>query len=133
LTLTNEEQKAIKFLLASESLILAARATPWPEVQRVLIADHAAELLDYCRAVAEATGSGAEAVAFCEDKLRLPPEELDPPPLITGNDLRRLGIPRGPAYKQILRAVRDAQLEQRIITEQQALEMARRLSRRDPS
>jgi poly(A) polymerase len=57
------------------------------------------------------------------------PEQLNPPPLITGNDLRLLGIPCGPVYQRILDAVRDAQLEQRIHSPSEALDLAARLGR----
>ena len=52
---------------------------------------------------------------FCREKLQLPPEQLNPPPLISGEDLRGLGIPAGPVYKQLLEQARDAQLSGRFI------------------
>ena len=58
-------------------------------------------------------------------KLSLPAAALNPPPLIAGEDLKRLGIALGPAYKDILEAVRDEQLEGRIASLADALEMIR--------
>lgn len=54
-------------------------------------------------------------------------EGLRPPPLITGRDLMRLHIPRGPLYGRILRTVEEAQLSERIGTRSEALEIARRM------
>ena len=38
-------------------------------------------------------------------------ESLNPAPLINGHDLSEAGVPRGPLLGEILRLVRDAQLE----------------------
>ncbi len=54
-----------------------------------------------------------------------PPHQVSPPRLITGEDLLALGLPAGPGYRQILRAVEDAQLDGRITTREQALELAK--------
>jgi poly(A) polymerase len=53
---------------------------------------------------------------------------LNPPPLLTGDDLIAAGFKPGPAFKGILDAVYDAQLEDRIQTSSEALELARGLS-----
>ena len=63
----------------------------------------------------------AEEIEFCREKLALPPEDLNPEPLITGDDLKALGIPPGPAYRELLEAVREAQLEQRARTKAEAI------------
>jgi len=54
-----------------------------------------------------------------------PPEAVRPPRLLTGEDLKAMGYAPGPAFKEILRAVEDAQLEGKIKTHQQAVEMVR--------
>jgi poly(A) polymerase len=54
-----------------------------------------------------------------------PPEEVRPPRILTGDDLRELGFAPGPVYKQILRAVEDAQLESRLKDRHEALEFVR--------
>ncbi len=123
LTLTNIEHKAVSFLLANESTILAARTSSWPDVQRVLIEDGVLELVGYCRAITTAAGGDIADIEFCEAKLRLPIEVLNPPHLASGVDLKAAGIPPGPAYKDILKTIRDAQLEGRISSKQEAREM----------
>jgi poly(A) polymerase len=45
---------------------------------------------------------------------RLGPEEICPPRLLTGDDLIRLGYVPGPLFKDILKSVEDAQLENQI-------------------
>lgn len=49
-------------------------------------------------------------------------EELQPAALADGNDLIELGLPPGPAFKQLLDALHDEQLEGRIQTREQALQ-----------
>jgi tRNA nucleotidyltransferase (CCA-adding enzyme) len=47
---------------------------------------------------------------------------------ITGNDLSRLGIPRGPIYREILDKLLDARLDGKVETKEDELEMVRKLS-----
>jgi len=53
-----------------------------------------------------------------------PPEVLKPPPLLTGDDLIHAGYTPGPRFGKILTALEDAQLEGRITTREEALELA---------
>ncbi|HXR39279.1 MAG TPA: CCA tRNA nucleotidyltransferase [Terracidiphilus sp.] len=53
----------------------------------------------------------------------LPEEAVRPTPLITGRDLIAAGFVPGPAFKQMLRAVEDAQLEGTIATPEEALRL----------
>jgi putative nucleotidyltransferase with HDIG domain len=63
----------------------------------------------------------------------LPPEELKPPALITGHDLIAAGYAPGPMFGIVLNELEDAQLEGRISTKEQAMEMVRgRLDRGEP-
>ncbi|MFO7821569.1 MAG: CCA tRNA nucleotidyltransferase [Lentisphaeria bacterium] len=56
-------------------------------------------------------------------------EEPVPPPLITGHDIKALGIPEGPEIGRLLRQVQDRQLEGKIKTGEEALAMVRALRR----
>jgi poly(A) polymerase len=57
-----------------------------------------------------------------EKMANLPPEMVRPVPLLSGHDLISAGYAPGPEFKQILSAVEDAQLEDRIHSQQEALE-----------
>jgi len=127
LRLTNKEERDTEFLLVHEQAVRSASRIPWPQLQRILVQEGASDLLSYSHAVAEAIGEGGQDIDYCRDKLALPKEELDPLPLINGDDLKEAGLPPGPAYKQIIEAVRDAQLEGRVGTKEQALDLAREL------
>jgi poly(A) polymerase len=55
-------------------------------------------------------------------------EQIDPPTLINGHDLRAMGIPPGRAMGQMIEAIRVAQLEETVQTRAEALEMAKKLA-----
>jgi len=54
-------------------------------------------------------------------------EQLKPKPLVTGRDLIAEGYKPGPQFSQMLRAAEDAQLEGRITTREEGLELVRLL------
>jgi len=63
---------------------------------------------------------------FTREKLRnLPPEQIRPEPLITGDDLIAAGLQPGPTFKELLAAVEDAQLDGTIQTKEEALALVR--------
>ncbi len=124
--LTRDEAKRTGWLLDQLPLILRARDAPWPQVQRVLTGDDAAELLALANAIV-GTRPGhpaADHLEFGRRKLLLPRNELDPPWLLTGKDLRQRGFSQGPVLGRVLAEVRDAQLEDRIQTSDQAWQLA---------
>ena len=55
-----------------------------------------------------------------------PPEEVRPPRLLTGEDLKAMGFPPGPRFKEILHAVEEGQLEGRLVRREDAMEFVRR-------
>jgi len=119
--LSTDDLVGVEKLLCEEPIVRAARAQPWPKLQRILVAPRVEELLAYCEAVARVIDASTAEIHFCWEKLALPADVLNPPPLITGDDLKQLGIPPGPAYRELLEAVRDAQLENRIATRADAV------------
>ena len=54
-----------------------------------------------------------------------PPDQVRPPKLVTGDDLKDMGMRPGPRFKEILLAVEEAQLDGRFSDRQTALEFAR--------
>jgi poly(A) polymerase len=108
--LARDEVEQIDWLGRHQGLILQAHQQPWPRVQRVLIDSRIQPLLDWCRAELLTTGRPMDAVQFCEERLKWPEQDLNPPPLVTGQDLLDYSIPRGPWYKRMLDQLRDEQL-----------------------
>ena len=58
-----------------------------------------------------------------------PPEEVRPPRLVSGDDLKAFGLPPGPLFGKILAAVEEAQLEGRVKTREEALELLQTMAR----
>jgi poly(A) polymerase len=52
-----------------------------------------------------------------------PPEEVRPPRLLTGNDLKTLGFTPGPSFKEMLEAIEESQLSGKIRTREEALQL----------
>lgn len=122
--LSNEERSEILFCLQHEPLIRDAPAAPWPRLQPVLTDSRVLVLLNYVEAIAKTLDASTTAVTYCRQKLTLPADELNPEPLISGNDLKALGVPAGPAYRRILQHVRDAQLNGELRHKEDALASA---------
>jgi poly(A) polymerase len=67
-----------------------------------------------------------ENYGFVKRKLEeLPGEQLKPARLVTGADLIAAGYSPGPVFSEMLSMIEDAQLENRVETREQALEMVR--------
>jgi len=118
--LSNQHTERTCWLIEQHGVIDDAQAMPWSRLQPILTSPGIGDLL----ALHEATDGDAAALTYCREKLSLPPDQLDPPPLLTGGDLIALGIPTGPLYSVILKQVRDAQLDGLIADKQQAVAMA---------
>lgn len=125
--LSRHEMDCAIYLLEHQSLIRIADSAAWPKLQRLLVTDGIDDLLALSEAVAKIVDGHVEAIDYCRQRLALPAEQLNPVPLIDGGDLKAEGIVPGPVYKQLLGAVRDAQLENRITTKAEALEMVQDL------
>jgi len=97
-------------------------------LKRFLRQPYFANHLELHRLDCLASHGNLERYYFLKAKLdQLPVEELKPPRLITGDDLILMGYQPGPPFRVILEAVEDAQLEGRIHTPREALELVRSL------
>ena len=128
LKLANAERARLEWLVEKHQYLCDAPNMSGSNLKPVLIHPGIGELLALHRADSIASGRSAAHVDFCEKMLRETPElELNPPFLITGDDLAALGLEAGPRYKQLLDAVRDAQLNGTIRTRQAALELVEKM------
>jgi len=57
----------------------------------------------------------------------LPADQPISPPLITGDDLKKVGIPPGPLYRDLLQTLHERQLEGVFTTREEGLKLARQL------
>ena len=129
LKLSNVETNHIVWLVRNHQYLADAPAMRASKLKPVLAHPDIGDLLALHRADAIASGKDLAHVEFCERLLaEAGPHELDPPPLVTGDDLRELGLTPGPAFKRILDRVREAQLDGTVQTRDAAAEMAGRLA-----
>lgn len=123
--LPNRDADLAGWLIEKLPVALAARSTPWPVVQRVLIHDGAGELVDLASAI---LGTEDAAVTYCREKLALPETELNPAPLLTGDVLIAAGLKPGAHFGYLLEKVRDEQLMHNIESTHEAIQLAMKLA-----
>ncbi len=128
LRFTNKEIDRAAWLLSNQPLVAQARQLPWPKLQRLLTHEGADDLLALHEAIA---GPNDPSLAFCRERLAWPAERLNPLPLVDGSDLIRHGLTPGPQFAALLEQVRDAQLNGKIHTRDDALAMVDRLRATD--
>lgn len=122
LRMSNEEIETIGWLLQHVAEILASQTKSLAQLKRLLAHPSALDLLELARVDALARDGDLSPVMHCEELLRQTPHErLDPPPLLSGGDLIALGLEPGKLFRQILDAVRDAQLNEEISTKDEAM------------
>jgi poly(A) polymerase len=128
LRLSNEETDTIAWLLAQLPEVLSSTTKSLAQLKRILSHPDARNLLELARVDRLAADGDLSGVMHCEELLhRTPPEKLDPPPLITGDDLIALGLQPGKQFREILDAVREAQLNDELNTRDEALRLVDRL------
>jgi poly(A) polymerase len=129
LKLANDEQKRIEWLVEKHQILSDAQQMRPSKLKTLLIHPGIRELLELHRADAVAAGRDTNHVEYCEQLLRQwTKNELDPPPLLTGDDLIQAGYKPGPMFKKLLDAVREAQLDGTIGTKEEAWDMVQRMA-----
>lgn len=129
LRLSNDEKAAAGWLLERRDELRHAATLPASRLKPILAHPLCEPLLGWLAARLETKGEAPGAVDFCRERLRAwSAQELNPAPLLTGDDLRALGHAPGPDFKVWLKALRDAQLDGEIQTRAEAEARLRRLA-----
>jgi poly(A) polymerase len=130
LKLSNAERERITWLVEKHQYLADARLLRQSKLKPLLAHPGIRELLALHRADALASGRDLDHVEYCEQLLeQWGDDDLVPPPLLTGDDLKRRGLEPGPDFKRVLDAVREAQLDGTVRTAAEAWELAERLLR----
>jgi poly(A) polymerase len=133
LRLSNQETDTIEWLLAHLPDVLASTTKSLAQLKRTLSHPDSRDLLELARVDRLAADGDLSGVMHCEELLhRTPPEKLDPPPLVTGDDLISLGLQPGKQFREILDAVREAQLNEELSTREEAMGLVQRLIAKPP-
>lgn len=130
LRLSNAEKERAAWLIENQKALVNARTQRISRLKQLFVHPGIRELLALHRAEALASGNATDDVDYCERLLATwTHADLNPEPLLTGDDLKRHGLKPGPIFKELLDAVRVEQLDGTVTTRQQALEFAERLMR----
>ncbi|HEX3147030.1 MAG TPA: CCA tRNA nucleotidyltransferase [Gemmataceae bacterium] len=125
LKLANVESERIAWLVDKHQFLCDAVSTKASKLKPILVHPGIGELLALHRALAVAGNRSTEHVEYCERILHdTPARELNPPPLLTGDDLLTLGWKQGPLFKKVLDAVREAQLDGLVNSRDDAIRLA---------
>ena len=85
------------------------------------------EHLDLHRMDCQASHGDLSSYGFAKEQLAaIPPEKMRPAPLVTGHDLIAAGYAPGPRFKEILSVVEDGQLEGRLQSKDEAMQLIAR-------
>jgi poly(A) polymerase len=128
LRLSNAVIEQVRFLVEQHLRHCDASQMKASTLKRFLRQDGIEELLELARIDALASNGDLTHYRFCTERLaELGEERIRPTPLLTGHDLIAIGMQPGPAFKRILDAIEDAQLEGRIASHDEAIALARTL------
>lgn len=131
--LSCDQRDAIEQAVRHHETILQADSRPWSEIQPLVILPHRETILATAQARALAGQTSLAGVELCRNRIaNWSPSQLDPPPLLTGQDLIAKGHRPGPKFKSVLAAVRAAQLDGKIAWRDQAEQMANVLLQAEP-
>src|ERR1700758_1861531 len=116
LSLVNQHMRFGQITLMKESTLKKFLRTPRFE-----------EHLDLHRMDCQASHGDLSSYRFAKEQLAaIPPEKMRPAPLLTGHDLIAAGYTPGPLFKEILSIVEDGQLEGRLQSKDEAMQLVAR-------
>jgi len=130
LRFSNDEAEQIESLVANHLRFMDVHQMRLATLKRFVRLPRFEEHLELHRLDCLASHGSLESYDFVRRFIaETPPEIVRPPRLVTGEDLKRLGLQPGPRFKEILLAVEEAQLEGRLPDRESALRFAREISR----
>jgi poly(A) polymerase len=130
LKFSNDDTEQIESLVANHLRFKDVRQMRLATLKRFVRLPHFEEHLELHRLDCLASHGSLESYDFVRRFIaETPPEKVRPPRLVTGEDLKGLGLQPGPKFKEILLAVEEAQLEGRLSDRESALRFAQEISR----
>jgi poly(A) polymerase len=129
LRFSNENTEQIESLVANHMRFKDVKEMRPATLKRFVRLPRFDEHLELHRLDCLASHGSLENYTFVQQFLmETPPEKVYPPKLVTGDDLKGMGLKPGPRFREILLAVEEAQLEGRLQDRESALEFARSIS-----
>ena len=129
LKFSNEESQTIGWLIDSSCQLKNASTLEGHQLKPILADARVHRLLGLMSATDRGAGRPPVDADFCYQYLQSTAKEiLDPPLLLSGNDLKQLGAVPGPGFSRILNTIRRAQLNEAVETREQAIALIRQLN-----
>ncbi len=128
--LSCDEQRAISLSVRNRETILRAHDLPWSQLQPLVASSDAVSIIATAATWAAAVNRSNVGVSLCRTRLAWPREQLEPPPLLTGDTLRDLGYTPGPNFREVLQTIRNEQLDLQLTTQSAAIARAEALLQR---
>jgi len=126
---SNELRNGVTWLVAHHRDLDEPGRVSLADLKRLMSGPAFADLMLLLRARLAAAGAGAEVYDEIERRVAaIRPEDVAPPPFVTGDDLMAFGLPPGPIYREILDKVYYAQQNGDISDREAGLAMARSLA-----
>ena len=131
---SNQQIADMTWLLGHIDDIHKAATLTLPALKKLIAHDRFDDLLALHQAVCVARHLPLDANEIARQRRdAIPPEEVAPPPLVTGDDLIALGLEPGPRFKHILDTLYDEQLGNRLASREEALERLRTMAKESPA
>jgi poly(A) polymerase len=125
LRFSNEDTAQIAALVANHLRFIDVMRMKPSTLKRFIRLPKFEEHLELHRLDCLASHGNLDAYEFVRRfHLETPPEQIRPPRLVTGEDLKEMGFQPGPRFREVLQLVEDAQLDGRLTTREEALDFA---------
>jgi poly(A) polymerase len=122
----NDEIEKIVLCVAEHMRFQHVQEMRPAKLKRILGRETFPDELELHRIDCAASHRNLENYEFLKQKAaEIPPEEIRPPRLVTGNDLLALGVPEGPKVGEILREIEELILDGKLKTREEAMEFVR--------
>ena len=125
--LSNRQRDRVVWLVENHLALKGAPTKRWSELQKIVVGEGIDDLLALSEAECRVSEVDTREIDWCRSLLERTAEDLDPPPLLTGDDLISHGVAPGPQFGLVLQRVRDAQLDEEIGSREEALALVERI------
>lgn len=105
--------------------LVDAKCLSWSIVQPTLTHRDVRVILDLALAIASVDQRNTDGCDLARLALTWPTEKLNPAPLLSGGDLKALGLRPGPQFGTMLTSLRKLQLDGEITTRERAIDWLR--------
>jgi hypothetical protein len=125
---SNQTRKIVGWLISHQNSLSKPREINLADLKLVMAHPACADLLALFHAKLKAVGASMSPYRTIVKRMNdVAEKDIAPPPLLTGNDLSRLGLPAGPLYKRILDQVYYEQLNETVRNKPDARKLATQL------